>query len=163
MGQMAGETLSWTNLGPGHDNKQAGLPPTYGQGALQVPGARMTGLVTKMFWGKDESLEGRGELVVVRAPLACVRGGQGKEGLGRTPEGTPPVMGTEQLKGLLEEETSELRWEREERARCAKSRWTDSTKDLGSVWRDLRVQDTRLGGDTVEAREAEQERQGTCR
>ena len=60
-------------------------------------------------------------------------------------------------------ETSELRWEREERARCANSRWTDSTKDLGSVWRDLRVQDTRLGGDTVEAREAEQERQGTCR
>ena len=53
MGQMAGETLSWTNLGPGHDNKQAGLPPTYGQGALQVPGARMTGLVTKMFWGKE--------------------------------------------------------------------------------------------------------------
>ena len=66
---MAGEKLSWTNLGPGHDNKQAGLPPTYGQGALQVPGARMTGLVTKMFWGKDESLEGRGELVVVRAGL----------------------------------------------------------------------------------------------
>lgn len=69
-------------------------------------------------------------------------------------------MGTEQLKGLLEEETSELRWEREERARCAKSRWTDSTKDLGSVWRDLRVQDTQLGGDTVEGREAEQEWQG---
>lgn len=69
------------------------------------------------------------------------------------------MTGTEQPKGLLEEETSELRWEREERARCAKSRWTDSTKDLGSVSRDLRVQDTRLGGDTVEASEAEQERQ----
>ena len=59
-------------------------------------------------------------------------------------------------------ETSELRWEREERARCAKSRWTDSTKDLGSASRDLRVQDTRLGGDTVEASKAEQERQGGC-
>lgn len=56
-------------------------------------------------------------------------------------------MGTGQVKGLLEEETSELRWEREERGRHAQSRWTDSTKDLGIVCRDLRVQDTRLGGD----------------
>ena len=78
------------------------------------------------------------ELVVVQAPLACVRGGQGREGLGRTPEGTPPVMGREEVKGPLEEETSELRQEREERASCAKSRCTDSTNDLGSVWRNLR-------------------------
>ena len=60
MGQTAGEKLSWTNLGPGNDNKRAGLLPTYGQGALQFPGAWMTGLVTKMFWGKDKSLGGRG-------------------------------------------------------------------------------------------------------
>ena len=39
----------------------------------------------------------------------------------------------------------------------------DSTKDLGSVWWDLRVQDSWLGGDTVEARDAGQERQGACR
>ena len=123
---MPAEKLSWTNLGPGTDNKQAGLPPTYGQDDLQVPGGWMTGLVTKIFWGKDKSLVGGGgdgiiDLVVVQAPLACIRGGQGREGL-RTPEGTPPVMGREEVKGLLEEETSGLRQEREERASCAKSR-----------------------------------------
>ena len=35
-------------------------------------------------------------------------------------------MGMEHVKGLLEE-TFELRWEREERAKCAKCRWTEST------------------------------------
>ena len=67
---MPAEKLSWTNLGPGTDNKQAGLPPTYGQDDLQVPGGWMTGLVTKIFWGKDKSLVGGGgdgiiDLVVV--------------------------------------------------------------------------------------------------
>ena len=60
MGQTAGEKLGWTNLETGNDNKRAGLPPTYEQGALQVPGGWMTGLVTKMFWGKGESLGGGG-------------------------------------------------------------------------------------------------------
>lgn len=40
-------------------------------------------------------------------------------------------MGTEQVKGLLEE-TSELKWKREERARYAKRSQTESTPDLDS-------------------------------
>ena len=60
------------------------------------------------------------ELVVVQAPIAYVRGGQGREGLGRTPEGTPPVMGTEQVKGPLEEETPELRGKRSKSQLCKK-------------------------------------------
>lgn len=41
-------------------------------------------------------------------------------------------MGMEHVEGLLEE-TFELRWEREERAKCAKCRWTESTNDSGRV------------------------------
>lgn len=65
-----------------------------------------------------------------------LRGTREREGLGKTPERTPPppntaatVMGMEHVKGLLEE-TFELRWEREERAKCA---WTESTNDSGRV------------------------------
>lgn len=61
-----------------------------------------------------------------------LRGAREREGLGKTPERTPPVMGMEHVEGLLEE-TFELRWEREERAKCAKCRWTESTNDSGRV------------------------------
>ena len=42
-----------------------------------------------------------------------LRGAREREGLGKTPERTPPVMGMEHVEGLLEE-TFELRWEREQ-------------------------------------------------
>lgn len=48
-------------------------------------------------------------------------------------------MGMEHVKSLLEE-TFELRWEREERAKCAKCRWTESTNHSGRVQRDQRPQ-----------------------